>query len=202
MHDPLFLKYAELFKAHGFTLYMIGGTSRDLLLGIPYADYDFVSAATPIQEKAFLPQAETQFAKFGSIRLKDQGQEVDFTTFRQESGYVDFRHPSQITFVKTPEEDYLRRDFTINALYIDAEGHVLDFCGGQADLKAGLIRFIGDPKKRIEEDPLRILRAERFAAKLGFEIEPKSLAAIAELRPLLSKLNPEKVKMELAKGTK
>jgi tRNA nucleotidyltransferase (CCA-adding enzyme) len=202
MLDPLFLKYAAIYEAEGYRLLMIGGTSRDYLLGIPYADYDFVTDATPEQEKAFLPAAQYQFAKFGSIKIMEGKTEIDITTFRLEGPYRDHRHPETITFIKDPKEDYVRRDFTINALYITSKGEVLDYCGGQKDLKAGLIRFIGDPETRIEEDPLRILRAERFAKKLGFVIEPKSKAAIEKLRPLLSTLNPEKVKMELLKEPK
>ncbi|OPZ36647.1 MAG: CCA-adding enzyme [Tenericutes bacterium ADurb.BinA155] len=202
MRDPLFNKYAAIYQAHGYLLYMVGGTSRDYLLGIPYADYDFVTDATPAEEKAFLPQAQYRFAKFGSIKVMEGSNEIDITTFRKEGAYLDHRHPDSITFIKDPKEDYLRRDFTINALYITPEDEVLDYCGGQKDLKAGLIRFIGDPETRIEEDPLRILRAERFAKRLGFSIEPKSKAAIEKLRPLLSTLNPEKVKMELLKEPK
>ncbi|MBR4275094.1 MAG: hypothetical protein IKQ34_03705, partial [Bacilli bacterium] len=120
----------------------------------------------------------------------------------QEGEYNDSRHPSNVIFVKDPKLDYVRRDFTINAMYLDEDYNVIDFSTGQEDLKKKLIRFIGDPYKRIEEDPLRIARAERFAKTLGFEIEEKTQQAIKDKRDLLGKLNPEKLKEEQRKGWK
>ncbi|HBS02286.1 MAG TPA: hypothetical protein DEA63_00210 [Firmicutes bacterium] len=199
MAIPYFLEFAELYRQNGFPLYAVGGTCRDFLLGKEPNDFDFVTSATPDQEKAFLPQADYSFARFGSIKLKRDGQEIDITTFRKEGGYKDFRHPSFIRFVLSPKIDSERRDFTINALYLDPDGKVLDFHGGMADLKNKIIRFIGDPETRIQEDPLRILRAERFAARLGFSFSPETGEAIERLRPLLDKLNPEKVKEEMKK---
>lgn len=196
MNLPIFETYRKKFEENGYPLYIVGGTSRDLLLGLTPKDWDFVTSATPEQEKGFLSDADYTFAKFGSIKSKFNGAEVDITTLREEGGYSDFRHPSYIRFVSSPEVDSIRRDFTINALYIDGKGDILDFHGGQDDLKNKLVRFIGDPYKRIEEDPLRILRAERFASRLGFALEGKTFKAMQELRPLLSKLNPEKVKLE------
>ncbi len=202
MLPAVFLKYAKLFQEHGFSLYMVGGSSRDYLLGLPFTDFDFVTDATPEQEKSFLPQASYSFAKFGSISFHEDGNEIDITTFRKEGGYDDRRHPKSIEFIKDPEVDSVRRDFTINAIYINHEGRVFDFHHGKEDLEAKTIRFIGDPKTRIEEDPLRILRAERFAKKLGFAIEEKSKKAMDENRGLLSLLNPEKIKMERKKEGK
>lgn len=196
---PVFEKYAALFASKGFHLYMVGGTSRDFLLGIEPSDFDFVTDATPDEEKEFLPNADYSFARFGSIKVFEGGVEVDITTFRVEGNYRDFRHPESIRFVRSMEEDVVRRDFTVNALYIDVGGNVYDFVGGQEDIKKKRLRFIGDPTKRIIEDPLRIIRAERFAKRLGFEIEEESKRAIDEKRSLLEKLNPNKVKMELLK---
>ena len=195
-----FIEYARLYKEHGFNLYMIGGTSRDFLLGIPLLDFDFATDATPEEEKSFLPQANYTFAKYGSVRIPHGPMHIDVTTLREESGYDDHRHPAKISFIKDLEKDSLRRDFTINAIYIDDEGHVVDFHHGLEDLENKLIRFIGDPRRRIKEDPLRILRAERFARRLGFKIEPESQKAIDELRGELAFLNPEKVLMESEKG--
>lgn len=196
MEAPLFERYCKLFKAHGHALYIVGGTSRDLILGLSPKDWDFATSATPEQEKTFLPEADYSFEKFGSIKSKIDGVEVDITTLREEGCYRDFRHPSYIRFIVSPEIDSRRRDFTINALYIDDEGRILDFHEGMKDLSLKQIRFIGDPRKRIEEDPLRILRAERFAKRLGFSLEKNTQEAIDELRPLLSKLNPDKIKFE------
>lgn len=181
---------------------MIGGASRDLLLNRPFTDYDFCTDATPEQMKAFLPEnASYAFARFGSVRINEKPYEIDITTLREEGGYEDFRHPSKIKFIAETRTDCFRRDFTINAIYIAENGDKLDYVGGIFDLNRRRIRFIGDPYERIRQDPLRILRAERFAHKLGFHIEKKSQQAINELRPLLEKLNPEKVKMELLKDS-
>jgi len=199
MNLNIFKSLAKLFKENGFSLFMIGGTSRDYLLKLDVLDYDFVSDATPEDMKKFLPDANYHFEKYGSVRLKIDGVHVDITTFRSEGEYLDFRHPSDVKYVKTIEEDFVRRDFTINAIYIDEDMKCIDPSGGLIDLKNRVIRFIGDPIKRIKEDPLRILRAERFKEKLNFEIEEKSLEAINKYRYLLDKLNPEKVKEELRK---
>jgi tRNA nucleotidyltransferase/poly(A) polymerase len=178
---------------------MIGGTSRDFLLGVDPADFDFVTDATPEQEKAFLPEANYRFACFGSIKAKVDGVSVDITTLREEEGYADHRHPTKIRFITDLKKDSFRRDFTINALYVDTEGKVIDFHDGLSDLKNRLIRFIGDPHTRIKEDPLRILRARRFASRLGFTIESESLRAMEELKDQLSLLSPDKVLMESKK---
>lgn len=200
MNKEIFQKLADVFNKNGYRLYMIGGTTRDYLLGLEVFDFDFVTDATPDEMKEFLPDASFTFAKYGAVRVKVDGIKVDVTTLRTEEDYEDFRHPGKIKFVKTIEEDYKRRDFTINAIYIDEKFNIIDPSNGQADLKAKLIRFIGEPEKRIKEDPLRILRARRFAKKLGFEIEEKSQKSIAKLEYLLEKLNPDKVKEEERKA--
>ena len=195
----IFLRLSSLYAEHGHRLFLIGGTSRDLLLGIDPADIDLVTDATPEEEKAFLPDLEMTFARFGSVHLKTEAGNIDITTLRRESGYKDSRHPSKIEFIRDLKEDSLRRDFTINALYIDCQGNVSDYHGGLEDLKNRLIRFIGDPATRIQEDPLRILRAERFAKRLGFQIEENTEKAMEEHRDLLRLLNPEKIAMEMKK---
>jgi tRNA nucleotidyltransferase (CCA-adding enzyme) len=165
-------------------------------LGRPVDDYDFVTDATPDEMKEFLENADYTFSKFGTIRLSFYGRKVDIVTLRTEGEYADYRHPKTIKYIRRIEEDYVRRDFTINALYIDKKFNVFDFCGGLQDLKNGIIRLIGDPEKRIREDPLRILRAERFAKKLGFVIDEQTLKAIKNNRHLLKELNPDKVREE------
>jgi len=200
MNKEIFFKLAKLFNDNGYRLFVIGGTSRDYLLNKEVYDYDFVSDATPMDMKKFLPEANYHFEKYGSVRIKVDGVHVDITTLRIEEGYSDYRHPSKITYVKEIEKDYVRRDFTINAIYLDEKLNVIDPANGVIDLKNKIIRFIGDPEKRIKEDPLRILRAERFAKKLNFVIEPKSLEAIEKYRDLLAKINPEKIKEEIRKS--
>ncbi|MFA7378488.1 MAG: CCA tRNA nucleotidyltransferase [Erysipelotrichia bacterium] len=196
MDKKVFLDLANLFEKFGFSLYIIGGTSRDFLLGRPVDDYDFVTDATPNEMKKFLENADYTFAKFGTIRFTFYGKKVDIVTLRTEGKYADYRHPKTIKYIRNIEDDYIRRDFTINALYIDKNFNVFDFSDGLSDLKRGVIRFIGDPEKRIIEDPLRILRAERFAKKLGFTIDEQALKAMNKHRYLLKELNPDKVREE------
>ena len=201
MNKEIFTKLAKLFNDNGYRLFMIGGTTRDYLLNKEVYDYDFVSDATPEEMSKFLLDANYHFAKFGSVRTKVDGIHVDITTLRVEGEYLDSRHPSKIEYVKEIEKDYVRRDFTINAIYMDENFKIIDPSNGTKDLKKGIIRFIGDPTKRIKEDPLRILRAERFAKKLNFVIEPKSLEAIENNRQLLVKINPDKIKEEERKNS-
>lgn len=196
MRNEIFDSLAKLFNKNGFRLYMIGGTSRDSLLGLNFDDYDFVTDATPKEMKKFLLDANYTFERFGTVKLKVDKYHVDITTLRIEEGYNDHRHPSSIIFTKDLEKDFVRRDFTINAIYIDENYKIYDFCGGLSDLKNKIIRFIGDPYKRIKEDPLRILRAERFKEKLNFIIEPNSSKAIKENYNLLNELNPQKINEE------
>ncbi len=179
----------------GHDLYIVGGTSRDLLLGRKIMDFDFATDATP-EEMSFLEGADFAFARFGSISIKIDGMKVDITTLREESDYKDFRHPGKVKFVKDPIFDYQRRDFTINAIYLDKDYHVIDYCGGLVDLKEKVIRFIGDPNKRVKEDPLRILRARRFQKVLGFSLAKDTQRAIEEGEYLLEKLNKDKILLE------
>ncbi len=202
MTDAAFEELKARYAAKGQRLYVVGGTARDLLLNRPYLDEDFATSATPDEEKAFLPEASYAFARFGTVSLRLLGRQVEITTLREEEGYADFRHPGNVRFVKDPRLDYVRRDFTINALYLDEAYRLLDYCHGREDLEAHLIRFIGDPDARIREDPLRLIRAERFASTLGFALESQTAAAIARNRPLLKHLNPEKIKEEARKGWK
>lgn len=199
MNKDIFSKLSKLFKENGFDLCMIGGTSRDYILGLNVLDYDFVTNATPDEMKKFLKDANYTFEKYGSVSTKIDETKVDIVTFRKEEDYIDFRHPSKISYVKTIEEDYIRRDFTINAIYINSNYKIIDPCNGLEDLKNKIIRFIGDPAKRIKEDPLRILRAERFSKRFNFAIEEKSQRAIEKYRYLLDKLNPQKVLEESKK---
>ena len=197
----IYQKLAKEFESHGYKLFLVGGTVRDYLLGKELTDMDAVSDATPEQIIEFLSPIDKSFARFGSLKYKDEsGVKFDITTLRKESSYLDNRHPSQIEFVKDLGIDYKRRDFTINAIYKDINGKIYDPSHGVDDLNSKIIRFIGDPEIRIKEDPLRILRAKRFAQKLGFEIEEDSLKAMEKLAYLLEKLNPDKIKEEERKS--
>jgi len=190
-----FIELASLFKSHGYNLYLVGGSSRDYLLHREFNDLDLASDATPSEIKKILPTWDYTYEMFGNVHYKN----IDITTFRKEENYADYRHPSKVVFTKDIKEDYKRRDFTINAIYIDKDLKVYDFSNGSIDLKNKIIRFIGDPVYRVKEDPLRILRAERFAKVLGFTIEPNSLKAINDNRDLLNKLNKDKISQELRK---
>lgn len=199
MIKSIFTNLATLFNKHGYRLYMVGGTTRDYLLDLDILDYDFATDATPDEMKEFLPDASYSFAKYGTVRVKDGDVKIDITTLRVEGEYVDHRHPRYIEYVKTIEQDYVRRDFTINAIYIDEKFNVIDPANGLDDLEKKIVRFIGNPVTRIKEDPLRILRADRFAKKLNFSIDEKTKRAMQKYHYLLDELNPNKVIEELKK---
>ena len=195
-----FQKLAQLFESHGYQLYLVGGTVRDYLLNKPLTDMDAVSDATPLEIVSFLKGVDQTFMKYGSLKYKDEdGVKFDITTLRRESSYLDSRHPSQIVFVKDLRIDYLRRDFTVNALYMNKDLKVIDYCDGQKDLKAGLLRMIGDPDKRIKEDPLRILRAIRFHLMHKLKIDDDLLKAMHDNFALLRNITDAKIRSELGK---
>jgi tRNA nucleotidyltransferase/poly(A) polymerase len=194
-----FLDLAALFHHHGFHLWMVGGSSRDYLLGLPLKEFDLTTDALPADMEKFLPQASFRFAHYGTVQWHHMGYPLDITTLRQESIYQDKRHPNSITFVKELILDYVRRDLTINALYIDVTLKVSDFANGQMDLKAKLLRMIGEPLLRFQEDPLRILRVIRFQHRLGFNLTPDLVKALNQSLPLLDYLKPDKVRQELQK---
>jgi len=197
-----FIELASLFHSHGFRLWLIGGSTRDYLLNLPITDFDLTTDALPTQMQLFIPHANFRFAHYGTVQIKNDAYSIDITTLRQESLYQDKRHPQSISFVKEPQLDYLRRDLTINAIYMDASSNLLDFAKGQEDLNLKLLRMIGDPFLRIQEDPLRILRVIRFQHALGFSLDPTLARALQQSLPLLDYLNPQKVKQELAKMLK
>jgi len=194
-----FIELATLFKSHGFRLWLIGGSTRDYLLNRPVVDFDLTTDALPTQMQTFLPNANFRFAHYGTVQMKQDQYSIDVTTLRQESLYQDKRHPQSITFVKEPKLDYSRRDLTINALYMDTNTNILDFGNGQEDLSKKILRMIGDPYLRIQEDPLRILRVIRFQHSLGFTLEANLAKALQQSLSLLDYLNPQKVKQELNK---
>lgn len=196
----LFLELAKLYKSHGYNLYMVGGSTRDYLLNIPLTDMDLVTDATPSEEKEFLESADYTFERFGTIKLKYKDVKFDIATFRKEAGYVDLRHPNVVFFTKDIKEDYPRRDLTINTLYLNDKLEVIDFVNGQDDLKNKTIKMVGDPEKRINEDPLRIIRIYRFALDLDFKVDEELKKVINKNKDLLKNIRPEKIKEELHKS--
>ena len=195
----LFKELAELFNQKGYSLYMVGGSVRDYLLGLALTDMDLVTDAIPNEMESFLPEADYTFAKYGSIKLKYKGVKFDITTLREESKYLDSRHPGEIKFTKDLSVDVRRRDLTINALYLSKDLEVIDYVNGQKDLENKVIKMVGDPLTRIKEDPLRIVRIYRFHLDLGFSIDPALEEVIINNRDLLNKLRKEKILEEIHK---
>lgn len=192
-------------REHRHQAYLVGGCVRDLLLGREPADYDIATDATPEEVMQIFPETYAVGAQFGVVLVPVKHDSapgvIEVATFRNDGAYSDGRHPDQVSFSKRPEEDVMRRDFTINGLLLDPLNHdkVLDYVAGQADLKAGTIRCIGDPMRRFGEDKLRMLRAVRFAARFGFHIAPETLSAIRQLAPEMKQVSHERVRDEILK---
>lgn len=184
---------------------------RDLLLGCEPADFDVTTSATPDEVMRIFPETYAVGAQFGVVLVPEPGEKdstVEVATFRSDIGYSDGRHPDEVRFSKTPKDDVARRDFTINGLLLDpiaADGRerepltagVLDFVGGRKDLEAKLIRTIGEAEQRFTEDKLRMLRGVRFAARLGYAIEPATFAAMQKFAPQIHQVSRERVRDEL-----
>lgn len=188
---------AEKLKAAGYTAYLAGGCVRDELTGKTPKDYDIATDALPDMVKRLFPGARYVGESFGVVLVKMNQDFIEVATFRKEWGYEDGRRPSGVEFTDA-EEDASRRDFTINGIFADAQtGEVIDFVGGRDDLKHGVIRAIGDPQHRFGEDYLRMLRAVRFVARLGFEIEQDTAAAIRAYAGKLYDISRERIGMEV-----
>jgi poly(A) polymerase len=185
----------------GYQAFLVGGCVRDLLLNREPADYDVATDATPDQVLRIFPQTYAVGAQFGVVLIPNgEGETVEVATFRSDIGYSDGRHPDEVRFTKTPQEDVQRRDFTMNGLLLDPlTNEVLDYVGGREDLEAGIVRTIGDPEKRFGEDKLRMLRAVRFAARFGYTVESSTLAAIQKLAGQIHQVSRERVRDELTK---
>jgi poly(A) polymerase len=187
-------------RAAGHRVYYVGGYVRDRLLGRASVDIDLCTDAPPARLLDLFPGAPQVGAHFGVVLVRREAAEVQVATFRSDHSYGDGRRPEAVSFEIDPRQDVLRRDFTINALLEDPfSGEIVDYTGGRADLEARLIRAIGDPRQRFAEDHLRLLRAVRFAARLGFEIEAGTLAAMREMAPAIHRIAPERVRDELTR---
>lgn len=182
----------------GFEAYLVGGSVRDWIRGQPIKDYDIATSAKPEDIEKIFPKVIEIGRAFGVMKvITETGREVEVATFRKESDYQDRRRPSKVVFSDV-QSDASRRDFTVNALYYDLKsGEVLDLFGGLEDLKNKIIRAIGKPEERFEEDALRLLRAIRFSARFGFTIEEKTRAAIKALAPLIAEVSIERVRDEI-----
>ncbi len=198
--ETLARRIVEVLRSRGHQAWFVGGCVRDLLLSRPPKDYDVATDAVPERLIELFPNSDRVGSHFGVVLVREDGVQVEVATFRRDHEYEDGRRPTSVQFETDPRQDVLRRDFTINALLLDPEsGEVLDFVGGRNDLKAGLIRAIGDPEGRFREDHLRLLRAIRFAARLGFEIEPETYAAIQRLAASIRDVSAERVRDELVR---
>ncbi len=192
-------KIYQTLKRHHYETYFAGGCVRDLLLGVKAQDIDIATSATPDQVNLLFAKSIDVGQSFGVTRIVEDGQVIEVAVFRNDGDYKDGRRPESIQF-SDPEHDAERRDFTINALFLDLEkSEVIDYVGGIEDLKNKLIRTVGDPVKRFNEDHLRILRALRFSAQLGFEIEAPTLDAVKNKKQSLQSVSSERVREEILK---
>nr|MWN20976.1 CCA tRNA nucleotidyltransferase [Leuconostoc lactis] len=186
-------------EAAGFEAYFVGGAVRDMLLQKPIHDVDIASAAFPEEVKKQFDKTVDTGIQHGTVMVLDHGLGYEITTFRTESTYTDFRRPDTVTFVRSLSEDLQRRDFTINALAMTYDGEIVDLFEGLADLSAGVIRAVGEAEVRFTEDALRMMRALRFSAQLGFQIAPDTRAALQRLVPNLAKIAVERIRVEFEK---
>jgi len=214
MLQSLATSIVRTLRERGYQAYLVGGCVRDLLLGREPADYDVATDATPQEVIEIFPQTFAVGAQFGVVLVPlpkaESGESavgfgekvpvVEVATFRSDVSYSDGRHPDEVRFSNDPQEDVGRRDFTINGLLLDPlTNEVLDYVGGREDLKAGIVRTIGEPQHRFAEDKLRMLRAVRFAARFGYRIDPATLAAIRRLAVQIHRVSRERVREELTK---
>jgi len=183
----------------GHETFFAGGCVRDQLLELTPKDYDLATSATPEEVQALFPHTNAVGAHFGVILVKENKHHLEVATFRNDGSYKDGRRPESVTFTNAQEDAY-RRDFTINGLFQNPlTGEVIDYVDGQSDLSAQVIRAIGDPSSRFQEDALRLLRAIRFTVKTNFAIEEETWAAIKEHTPLLSQISPERIRDEFSR---
>jgi poly(A) polymerase len=190
----------RILRDRGHQAYLAGGCVRDILLGREPVDYDVATDATPDRVQELFPKSLAVGAKFGVVIVTDGPTQVEVATFRSDVGYTDGRHPDRVEYAGSPEEDVKRRDFTINGLMLDPfSNEVLDFVSGQKDLRAGIVRAIGNPEDRLREDKLRMIRAVRFAARFRYAIESGTFIAITKLAPDIFQVSAERIRDELTK---
>ena len=186
-------------RAHGHEAYFVGGCVRDMVMKIEPADYDIATSARPEEIIRIFPRTESIGAQFGVVLVIHRGHPFEVATFRSDEAYVDGRRPTGVVFTDA-KQDVFRRDFTINGLLYDPmTGSVIDYVNGQADIEAKIVRAIGDPHARFEEDKLRILRAVRFGARLGYTIEPATWDAVRAMAPKIHQVSKERIREELCR---
>lgn len=186
-------------QSHGHEAYAVGGCVRDSILGRVPGDWDITTSAMPEETKEIFDRTFDTGIEHGTITVLMGKEGYEVTTYRIDGEYEDSRHPKEVVFTRNLKEDLLRRDFTINAMAYNETDGVVDIFGGMEDLKAGIIRCVGNARDRFSEDALRILRGVRFAAQLGFEIEEETKAGMRELAPTLKNISAERIQTELIK---
>ncbi len=192
------LKVMERLWDAGEEAYIVGGSLRDSLIGLEAHDYDMTTSALPSRTSEIFSDMhviETGL-KHGTLTVVSEGNPIEITTFRVDGDYRDARHPESVSFTRSVEADLSRRDFTINAMAYDPRGTLIDLFGGREDLSKKIIRAVGEPKLRFEEDALRIMRAFRFSAQLGFDIEENTLRAADKCKDGLAKISRERIGVE------
>ncbi|MDO4308598.1 MAG: HD domain-containing protein [Eubacteriales bacterium] len=189
----------HVLEEHGFEAYAVGGCVRDSMLGRVPDDWDITTSARPEQVKALFRRTVDTGLAHGTVTVLIEKEGFEVTTYRVDGEYEDGRHPREVAFTASLEEDLKRRDFTINAMAYNPSKGLVDFYHGMEDLENGIIRCVGDPLERFTEDALRIMRAVRFSAQLGFEIEEKTRKALGILAPNLKHVSAERIQVELLK---
>jgi tRNA nucleotidyltransferase (CCA-adding enzyme) len=183
----------------GYEAYFVGGSVRDLLLSKPISDVDIATSATPVEVKAIFPKTVDIGIEHGTVLVLFQNQSYEVTTFRTEAEYEDYRRPKDVTFIRNLVDDLKRRDFTMNAIAMDANGKLIDPFHGQEAIQNKLIQTVGNARERFEEDALRMMRAIRFVSQLSFEMESETLSSLSSLVPLLEKIAIERKRTEFEK---
>lgn len=191
----------QTLNSAGHEAYLVGGCVRDLLRGVEPHDWDICTSALPEEtERCFADRRVIETGlKHGTVTVLEEGESYEITTYRTEGPYSDSRRPDYVRFVPNLEQDLARRDFTMNAIAMDLQGNLRDPFGGASDIKAGLIRCVGEPDRRFQEDGLRVMRALRFAAVFGYEIEERTARAVHENRAMLDRVAAERINAELCK---
>lgn len=189
----------EILRENGYEAFYVGGCVRDSLLERPVHDWDIATSALPSQIMSTFDRCEPTGFKHGTVTVHLDGASAEITTYRADGDYLDGRRPQSVAFVKELSLDLLRRDFTINAMAMDEKGNITDLFEGQKDLERRCIRCVGEPDVRFSEDALRMLRATRFAAQLGFDIEARTESSIRRNAVLCRKLSAERVRDEIKK---
>ncbi|MER0123314.1 CCA tRNA nucleotidyltransferase [Streptococcus sp. ZJ93] len=193
------LPILEKIKQAGFEAYFVGGSVRDAILGRPIHDVDIASSSYPEETKAIFSRTIDVGIEHGTVLVLEEHGEYEITTFRTEDVYVDYRRPSQVSFVRSLEEDLKRRDFTVNAFALNEEAQIIDKFDGLRDLESKTLRAVGAATERFTEDALRIMRGFRFAATLDFTIEETTFEAMKTTAPLLEKISVERIFIEVDK---